>query len=77
MEKIHTTSVLFVVLCFVRIYPQSPRTGAYNRRAVAGRSHWNLTIAGFAADCAIWLQKYHCPPLSVIANHRVQSWVEQ
>ena len=76
----HTAArILFVVLCFVRIYrgilyriPDTHGHRAFSRRTAADCLHWNLTIAGYSADRA-FATEVSLSPLSVIAHHREQS----
>ena len=60
------------VIC-LRICPRLPRRQASGRRLVAGQPHGTLTLAGYSADRAFRLRKYHYPSLMVIALRGSQS----
>ena len=57
----------------LRFCPRLPRRQASDRRLVAGQPHGTLTPAGFSADRAFRLRKYHYPSLTVIAFRGSQS----
>ena len=66
---------LFVVLCVIRNFSHTHGHDfhrAFSRRTAADCLHWNLTIAGYAADRA-FATEVSLSPLSVIAHHREQS----
>lgn len=57
----------------LRFCPRLPRRQASDRRLVAGQPHGTLTLAGYSADRAFRLRKYHYPSLTVIAVRGSQS----
>ena len=57
----------------LRFCPRLPRRQASDRRLVAGQPHGTLTLAGYSADRAFRLRKYHYPSLMVIAIRESQS----
>ena len=57
----------------LRFCPRLPRRKASDRRLVAGQPHGTLTLAGYSADRAFRLRKYHYPSLMVIALRGSQS----
>ena len=57
----------------LRFCPRLPRRQASDRRLVAGQPHGTLTLAGYSADRAFRLRKYHYPRCLSSRIHREQS----